>query len=222
MMSSICRFLVIFSVISNVHSNVFISSPWVNVERRACSESITLNSTLIQAVLVAHNLHRSQAGDAADMLKLVWSDQVASIAQHAANRCSDNPNSLCDYNGLTTYNQYLFSNFETFSATDMTSMVGFWANGSRYYNSTTGNCTENDPGKSECQEYKRLMWASSSEIGCGMSECFLGSFKSVVCYYKPGGTVTGSQKPYQQGTPCSKCNERSGSWHCQNDLCVAQ
>ena len=218
-MSTVCSLLVIFIVISNVDSGFVWGTLRPTGELRTCSESTALNSTLKQAILAAHNLHRSQAGDAADMLKLVWSDQVASISQNAASKCSDNPNSQCDYNGLTTYNQYFYSNFETFSAADMTRMVGYWANGSQYYNPTTGNCPENDPGKSECQENKRLIWASSSEIGCGMSECSLDSTKSVVCYYKPGGTVTGSQKPYQQGTPCSKC---PGSWRCENNLCVEQ
>ena len=203
----------------NVHSG-FIGPPLD--ELRTCSESTALNSTLIQAVLAAHNLHRSQVDDASDMLKLVWSEQVASIAQNDASLSSDNPNSQCDYNGLTTKNQLYFDNFETINATDITRMVGQWANGSQYYNSNTGNCPNDDPTKSKCQEYKQLMWASSSEIGCGMSECSFDSLKSVVCYYKPGGTVTGSQKPYQQGTPCSKCNERSGSWLCENNLCVAQ
>ena len=222
MMSIVCSLLVIF--ISNVHSG-FVGPPLD--ELRTCSESTALNSTLIQAVLAAHNLHRSQVGDASDMLKLVWSNQVASIAQNDASQCTDNPNSQCDYNGLTTTNQYFFGNFDTISAADLTRMVGHWANGSQYYNPITANCPDNDPGRSKCREYKRLMWASSSEIGCGMSECEpadspFGSLRLVVCYYKPGGNVSGSQKPYQQGTPCSKCNEHPGSLLCENNLCVAQ
>ena len=80
-MSSICCVFVIFSVISNVHGSV--------VKREACSESTQLTPALIHAALDAHNHHRSQAGDgdAANMVKLVWSDQMASWAQDRANQC---------------------------------------------------------------------------------------------------------------------------------------
>ena len=225
-MSSVCSFLVIFGVTSNVHPG-FVGPPLFTEDLRTCNESTAFTSTLIQAALAAHNLHRRQAGDAADMLKLVWSDQVASIAQNDASQRTLNPNSQCDYNGLTTNNHYFFDNFETISAADITRMVGYWANASKDYNSTTGDCRNYVPPGTRCDKYKRLVWASSSELGCGMSKCVeadgpYDSERLVVCYCKPGGNVAGSQKAYQQGTPCSKCSERSGSWRCENNLCVAQ
>ena len=83
----------ISSVISNVPGSV--------VKRTVCKERTELTSAQIQAVLSAHNLHRSQADNAADMRKLVWSDQMASRAQNDANRCSESGHNQCDPNGET-------------------------------------------------------------------------------------------------------------------------
>ena len=215
MMFSICSFLVIFSLISNVHGSV--------VKNTTCSESTALNSTLIQAVLDAHNLHRCQAGDAADMIKLVWSDRVASIAQDHANLCTTSlVHSQCDSNGGMAKNTYTLINWPAVSTADVSMMVRSWASGSQYYDSTTGNYTDvNYRGMG--LQYKQLMWASSSEIGCGMSErdfggALFGPDRKFVCYYNPGGNVVGSQKPYWQGTPCSKYNQHSGLLRLKRDL----
>ena len=215
MMSSICSFLVIFSVISNVHGSV--------VKRATCNESTALNSTLKQAVLDAVNLRRSQVSDAADMLKLVWSDRVASIAQNNANVCMASEDQ-CDYLGLTPKNVYLWSNSQTISTDDISDAVRSWATGSQYYNSTSGHCPDNSERWNQCQTYKKLVFASSQEIGCGMSACSVrgGPVRLFICYYNPAGFLwIPNQIVYWQGTPCSKCNERTGSWSCENNLCVA-
>ena len=219
-MSSICSFLVIFCVISNVHGSV--------VKRTTCSESTTLNSTHIQAVLDAHNLYRSQAGDAADMIKLVWSDWLASIAQDDANLCNETGHSQCDPNKEMARNYHYLSSWPNVNATDLSWNVEDWHNyGLRFYNSTTGYAIYEHYNE-YAWDYKRLMWASSSEIGCGMSTCDLPSVFGhkahgmFVCYYNPAGNFTSSQKPYRQGTPCSQCKQHPGSWRCKNNLCVAQ
>ena len=221
-MSGICSFLVIFSVIYNVHASV-----------AACSESTALTSAQIQVALDAHNLHRSQAGDVADMKKLVWSDQIAAKAQDYANRCTPgvNFNTQCysesNPTGGMIRNSAPKVNSLTFNATDISTKVQLWARWKMFYNSTTGGCRDFFSTHNG-HEYKRLMWAEASEIGCGLSSCdqpsdlFYVPTWSFVCYYSPGGNFRGTQKPYQQGTPCSKCNQTySGSWGCENNLCVA-
>ena len=206
MMSSICSFLVIFSVISNVYGSV--------VKRTTCSVSTALNSTVIQAVLDAHNNVRSQAGDAADMLKVVFSDRVASVAQHWANQCTALPHNECDPNGEMAANFYSFDDRSTLSTDDIAQVMGLWAHAKDRYSSTRGTCRYIT--SYSCQQYKRMVWASTSEIGCGMNACNnLGV--EFVCYYNPGGNIADSA--YQTGTPCSKC---PGSYRCENNLCVAQ
>ena len=218
MMSSICSLLVIFSVISNVHCSV--------VKRTTCSASTALDTTLIQAVLDAHNNVRSQAGDAADMLKLLWSDRVASVAQHWANQCTVLPHNECDPNGEMAQNFIFFSDWSALSTDDISLVMGYWDDGKSHYNSTTGTCPFDN--FNNCRVYKRMVWASTSEIGCGMNVCpHRGALPDgvtaipdrtvFVCYYNPGGNIADSA--YQKGTPCSKC---PGSYRCENNLCVAQ
>ena len=163
MMSRVCSFLVIFSVISSVHCAV--------VKRTSCNEPTALNSTLIQAVVDVHNLYRSQAG-AADMLKLEWSDRVASVAQNYANLCTLFPNSQCDPDGEMDHNSICVVNYpRPLVPDDILYFVELWVNGSLNY---AGNCCSDTHCDFSCVDYKRVVWASTSEIGCGMNLCDSG------------------------------------------------
>ena len=217
-MYSICSFLAISSVISNVHGSV--------VKRTVCSEPTEFTSEQIQAALDAHNLHRGLAGDAADMLKLVWSDQMASGAQAHANLCSIDGLSQCDPNEETGQNAVWLTDRPTVSTDDIATVVQQWVNEKQYYNFTTGNCSDNEV----CSHYKQVVWAQTSEVGCGNKRCTLFAqppnflFEWIfVCYYNPGGNIGDRQNPYRQGKPCSKCNKRiTGTWCCENNLCLQQ
>ena len=198
------------------------------MKRTTCSENTHLNSTHIQAVLDAHNLYRSQAGDAADMIKLVWSDRLASTAQDDANLCNETGHSQCDPNREMAENHHYIYSWPNVNPADLARNVEDWYHhGEWFYNSTTGYAIYEHYNKF-AWDYKWMMWASSSEIGCGMSTCDLqGVFGHeldgmFVCYYNPGGNYTTSQKPYRQGTPCSQCDQHPGSWRCENNLYVKQ
>ena len=131
-MSSICIVLVIFSVISNVHG--------VIVKRETCFKSTQLTPEQIQVALDAHNHHRSQAvtgdGNASNMVKLVWSDRLASWAPDHANQCQRNGHSQCDMNRTAGVNQRHLSDTDrpTFNSTEITAVVQQWANEKEDYN----------------------------------------------------------------------------------------
>ena len=217
-MSSICNFLAIFCAISYVHGSV--------VNNTTCNERTELTSAQIQAALDAHNLLRSQVDpNAADMRKLVWSDQMASIAQTYASLCSGlPPTSQCDPNGETGHIFHILNNVPTVRPTDISSMV-------QKTFRTRYNCSEVADGNGWCEDdkwcrdYKQLIWASTSEVGCGIKRCNPDSpypYVLFVCYYNPGGNIWG-KKPYRRGSPCSKCEEQgTGPWQCENKLCVVQ
>ena len=211
MMSSICSFLVIFSVISNVQG--------------VCREPTELTLRQIRAVLKAHNHHRSQADDAADMRKPLWSDEMASLAQHHAHECRALGPTVCDPYGDAGHNIYLFNNTEYVSTADISTMVQEWANEKDLYNITTGTCSVT----AGCNHYKQLVWASTSEVGCGIKQCtfveehnFFRTYFRFVCYYNPDGN-NGDRKPYRRGLQCSKCGKQiPGPWCGENNLCVEQ
>ena len=222
-MYNISNFLLIFSVISNVHCAI--------VKREACSESTQLTPAQKQAALDAHNHHRSQAGGtgdaaAANMLKLVWSDRLASWAQNWANQCEIGGHSQCDASRTTGANQLLLSDTDkpTFNTTDITAVVQQWANEKENYNFSFNNCS------GTCSHYTQLVWAWTAEVGCGLkrrpyveqSGIRLHGLKwNFVCYYNPAGNTPG-MKPYRQGTTCSKCDRViRGTYWCDNNLCVS-
>ena len=150
MMSNICAFLVVFCVISNVHGSV---------QRQPCNKPTMLSSTLIEAFLDAHNDLRSQAG-AADMLKLVWSDRLASLAQCGTEWCqpgwTDCVSESLFNMSLNIGNKGISPHFDI---TDVPSIMEQWTTHDKFELPTP---------------YNRLMWASSSEIGCGLNECVNG------------------------------------------------
>ena len=93
---------------------------------------------------------------------------------------------------------------------------------------TTGNCAANR----HCDNYKQLVWTSTSEVGCGIELCHTTTYEKTpplheriyafVCYYNPDGNI-GDRKPYRRGRSCSKCNKQgSGTWGSENNLCVLQ
>ena len=189
MMYSICSFLVIFSVISNLNSS--------DVKRTTCTE---LTSAQIQAALDAHNFHRRQVGDAADMRKLVWSNQMATIAQSYANLCRGPGPSPCDPSGVTGQNLFLLSDRPTVSPGNISEMVEVWTSLKEYYNNNTGICS----GSEYCKYYKQLVWASTFQVGCGIKRCNLPTDPSIinwifVCHYNPAGNI-GDYLPYRHGT----------------------
>ena len=134
--------------------------------------------------------------------------------------------SQCDPSQEMATNYHYLFHWPTVSVAEISLIVEDWYSGLDFYNSATGTYIE-EHYRDFAWDYKRLMWASSYEIGCGMSRCdfgdhFLQPQGMLDCYYNPGGNFTSSQKPYRQGTPCSQCNQHPGSWLCENNLCVAQ
>ena len=217
-MSSICSFLAILCVISYLHGSV--------VNSTTCNERTELTSAQIQAALDAHNLQRSQVDpNAADMRKLVWSDEMASKAQTYTSLCSGlPPTSQCDPNGETGHILHFLNDTLTVSPTDISSMV-------RNKFNTRHDCVEHEDGNEWskdnrwCRDYKQLVWASTSEVGCGIKRCNPDSpypYVFFVCYYNPGGNIWG-QETYRRGSPCSECHKQGpGPWRCENNLCVVQ
>ncbi|XP_030843452.1 GLIPR1-like protein 1 [Strongylocentrotus purpuratus] len=69
--------------------------------------------------------------------------------------------------------------------TNFTVFVDSWNNMADYYNFENNNCT-----RDFCYPYTQIVWAATSLVGCGMTECeemgdteFVG--KLFVCMYGP-------------------------------------
>jgi Cysteine-rich secretory protein family len=177
----------------------------------------TLTQAEANAVLVSHNQVRSGvASTAANMTRLVWDANLATVAQNWANQCnfSHNPNSNSDYAVLSTNtgqvgeNIFVTTTSRANALTGPGSAVPFWASEGIDYNFSTNTCAD---GK-VCGHYTQLVWANTLRVGCGIQQCptiaglpsTFNNGQLVVCNYNPAGNFIG-QSPYIGGVTGSQC-----------------
>ncbi|KAF1326908.1 Scp-like extracellular protein, partial [Globisporangium splendens] len=143
-----------------------------------------------------HNYFRMAAlpWSAANMLKMKWSDDLATAAINEAKACSAATGS-----GINVHTQ---------AATDTKSVVDSafqeWAvvAALKVLSSLTAPKDGEAVGTGVYNSYSQIVWSSTSQVGCGYATC--GTGKSVVCKYAPVGN--GANEPwYIHNTPNSQC-----------------
>ena len=132
-----------------------------------------------QAMLQAHNAVRSQVG----VPPLVWSDQLASVAQAwadyllATNSFSHRPNNR--------YGENLY--MITGGAASPSQIVHSWADEARGYDIRSNTCS------GVCGHYTQIVWAKTRAVGCAVAaDRFRQDW---VCNYDPPGNYVG-YRPY--------------------------
>ncbi|XP_062596479.1 GLIPR1-like protein 1 [Saccostrea cucullata] len=143
------------------------------------------------------------------MKKLIWSDELAKIAQKWADGCSLKHNSLRSQQSATFH--YVGENIQwsTRAHTEEYPVDRWFA---EHVNYSYGN---NTCLKGHCGHYTQEVWATTEYVGCATSHCPDGHY-FIVCDYGPGGNYRG-EIPYTHGAPCSKCPH---GYHCENKLCT--
>lgn len=129
----------------------------------------------------AHNQYRGEVGVAA----LTWSPTIARYAQDWANQLAANGCQIA-HRPNRPYGENLF--WTTQSVTSQY-VVDFWAAERANYDIETNSCSSGNV----CGHYTQIVWAATTQIGCGMATC--GTKQIWVCNYDPPGNVLG-QKPY--------------------------
>ncbi|XP_042636683.1 peptidase inhibitor 16 [Orycteropus afer afer] len=159
----------------------------------------------------AHNFYRAQTNPpAANMLKMLWDEDLAIFAKGYAKQCiwAHNPN-----RGWRGENLFAI----TGDSMDVQMAVAEWHRERDYYNFSTGTC---QPGQM-CGHYTQVVWAKSDRIGCDSHLCTKlqnvddSNVHFLVCNYAPPGNVR-RQKLYEVGPPCSACPK---GYHCEQNLC---
>ncbi|XP_055222512.1 C-type lectin domain family 18 member A isoform X3 [Gorilla gorilla gorilla] len=157
-------------------------------------------------LLSLHNRLRSWVQPpAADMRRLDWSDSLAQLAQARAALCGTPTPSLASGPWRTLqvgWNvQLLPAGLASF-----VEVVSLWFAEGQRYSHTAGECAHN----ATCTHYTQLVWATSSQLGCGRHLCSAGqaAIEAFVCAYSPGGNWEVNGKtivPYKKGAWCSLC-----------------
>ncbi|KAK6477273.1 cysteine-rich venom protein-like isoform X1 [Huso huso] len=178
----------------------------------------------IQILLDLHNNYRKRAvPEAANMMRLEWQDELASMAQDWADLCGfEHGHPKRDelpFNGIgQNLNKFTSTNPARLNSVEARTVqaVQAWWDEERWYNYESSSCTG-----PICGHYTQLVWARTQYVGCGYlngSRC-PGMFTYVVCNYGPMGNKGLDPKvPYIKGKPCSKCD--SGHGWCEDGLCI--
>jgi len=130
---------------------------------------------MVQKMLDAHNAIRSRVG----LPPLVWSDQLAKVAQDWANHliATDRPNNRYGEN------IYAISGGHATPA----EVVDLWAKEARGYDIRSNACS------GVCGHYTQIVWAKTRAVGCAVAR---NPQREVwVCNYDPPGNVIGF-RPY--------------------------
>ncbi|XP_061242694.1 C-type lectin domain family 18 member C-like isoform X1 [Bos javanicus] len=153
-----------------------------------------------------HNRLRSRVHPpAANMQRMDWSDSLAWQAQARAALCgapAPSPASVPRAARHVGWNaQLLPAGSATF-----VHVVGLWFSEGRQYSHAAAECAPN----ATCARYTQLVWATSSQLGCGRHLCSgaQGELEAFVCAYSPGGNWEVNGKtivPYKKGAWCSLC-----------------
>jgi len=190
-----------------------------------------LSSDAKTAILDKHNELRSkvalgnEAGQpaAANMMKLVWDDELELIAQRLADQCvfkHDAERGLLDG---TSVGQNLYSSWN--SVQDTEEVLQGKADGSvlAWYNEVTNpgfNPDHINPFNftSGTGHYTQVVWAETTRVGCGSVHYKDGSwYKSlIVCNYAKSGNWRDGVM-YIEGPACTQCPTGAS---CADGLCV--
>uniref|UniRef100_A0A5K3G2D1 SCP domain-containing protein n=1 Tax=Mesocestoides corti TaxID=53468 RepID=A0A5K3G2D1_MESCO len=143
-------------------------------------------------------LRESVQPTASNMQLMTYSEELENLAQEYASACAPTYPKLVGRFENVGFSVML-SNDRSFQFDDLCKV-----NSSLY-------CFEKDTCSYDCQTYKRMVWATSTQVGCAANKCrtLLSTSKPIywlVCLYKPGVELVDT-RPYEAGHMCSKCQE---------------
>lgn len=169
-----------------------------------------------QTIVDAHNRLRqsvalgqvSSQPPAANMMEMVWDDELAATAQRWADQCTPAHDRAAQREvGRFPVGQNLAATWTTRppseqadSEPDFMKQINAWFDEVHIFGFKPIN------GGHGTGHYSQLVWGETSQVGCGYTFYYdpsRGYTKLYVCNYGPGGNVIGSN-PYEKGRPsCS-------------------
>ncbi|MBL0164961.1 MAG: hypothetical protein IPP82_15285 [Xanthomonadales bacterium] len=121
-----------------------------------------------------------------------WASDLQTTAQSYSNQCN------YQHSGAAGLGESIAA-YAPFNANASTLAAQDWASEQPYYTYATHACAAGH----QCGHYTQIVWRSSVELGCGVTNCSVNSpfgatfpnWTFVVCNYRPPGNFSG-QFPY--------------------------
>lgn len=154
------------------------------------------NADIAVETVAAHNAWRTLVG----VPNIAWSNTLAATAQAYADHLKATNNCAMVHSGAAGLGENLYwaSGLMYGNGTTApnpktpTQVVDAWASEKANYTYASNSCAA---GK-VCGHYTQLVWANTTQVGCGHASCSATDNSSVwVCNYAPPGNYVG-QKPY--------------------------
>ncbi|XP_011297127.1 venom allergen 5 [Fopius arisanus] len=163
-----------------------------------------------QTILDEHNRLRQLVAlgqvhgqpSAANMMEMIWDDELASMAQRWADTCADNHDAARNVRRFAV-GQNIARTWTTRppgpydAEPNWRRQISGWFNEVQHYQAGYSRATGH---------YTQVVWGDTFAVGCGYSFYYdpaRGYTKNYVCNYGPSGNLLGYQ-PYQFGQP--SCN----------------
>ncbi|KAG2467781.1 cysteine-rich venom protein-like isoform X1 [Polypterus senegalus] len=178
----------------------------------ATKEKVTvyeMSEKLQNTIVKQHNNFRKQVNPSArNMVKMMWSPEIALNAYKMAKSCKLHHSS---HDELQILNYTCGENI--YIATRKNSWhraIQMWHDEHKHFKYGVGAINNFVTG-----HYTQVVWFISFLIGCSFAKCGTSNPKYLyVCQYCPGGN-TNDDTPYKEGMPCADCLES-----CEDRLCT--
>jgi hypothetical protein len=195
-----------------------------------------------QDIVNYHNIYRNQVAMgttpqgtaiplANNMLKVYWSDEIASKAQAWANNCQF-VHSSNEYRNISKFslgeNLFEAMGAKTYAAIDWKKAVDVWFNEIKDFNGNLKFGSNSSSGT--VGHFTQIAWAKTYQIGCGLAQYFDAPsnwyITLYVCEYGPVGNVSNQQIYAGSSTQGCTCPSGTSCKHsvykglcCANDRC---
>lgn len=157
-------------------------TPWLAISKTNpdSSRQIAPSAPFSTEIVAAHNSVRNKVG----VPPLVWSDDLAQIAQIWANELITTG---AFAHSRDNYGQNLFEISGSGASSSADGVVSAWAAESASYRYESNSCA------GVCGHYTQIVWKQTRAVGCGVARNM--NREVWVCDYAPFGNVIG-EKPY--------------------------
>nr|CDS28015.2 glioma pathogenesis protein 1 [Hymenolepis microstoma] len=179
-----------------------------------CSGELTADER--SEIITSHNGIRSSVKtSAANMLEMIYDTGLEKDAE----KFTVDP---CTTTEKTAEKQH--ANYATQTGdTNWTKLIEEWGNEGKNYKYEDNSCGEKNADN--CKHYLQVIWAAAEKVGCAKKECTTPSVSDkdgdkkygMLCVYNQGPAAE-LTKPYEQGDPCHKCDQKIYPT-CPNNLC---